>query len=122
MLSHVFKLLLGPLWIQEMRNVLLIGLYVILILSVSDLKKYGNLIFFFHFLGTVFQLCVWSMDGWEKQASKFLQIPSGRVSSTLAQTRVQFHQDQTHVLAVHETQIAIYEAPKLECLKQVCKK
>ncbi|XP_059459143.1 topless-related protein 4-like isoform X1 [Corylus avellana] len=64
------------------------------------------------------QLCVWSMDGWEKQASKFLQLPSGRVSSSLAQTRVQFHQDQMHVLVVHETQIAIYEAPKLECLKQ----
>ncbi|XP_062155997.1 topless-related protein 4 isoform X2 [Alnus glutinosa] len=64
------------------------------------------------------QLCVWSMDGWEKQASKFLQIPSGRVSSPLGQTRVQFHQDQIHVLAVHETQIAIYETPKLECLKQ----
>lgn len=57
---------------------------------------------------------------WEKQASKFLQIPPGRVSSPCAQTRVQFHQDQIHVLAVHETQIAIYKAPKLEYLKQVC--
>ncbi|XWS19102.1 hypothetical protein CRYUN_Cryun32bG0102400 [Craigia yunnanensis] len=64
------------------------------------------------------QLCVWSMDGWEKQASKFLQIPSGHVPNPLGQTRVQFHQDQIHVLAVHGTQIAIYEAPKLECLKQ----
>ncbi|KAK9282441.1 hypothetical protein L1049_005359 [Liquidambar formosana] len=64
------------------------------------------------------QLCVWSMDGWEKQASKLLQIPPGRVPAPLAQTRVQFHQDQTHLLAVHETQIAIYEVPKLECLKQ----
>ncbi|GAV85799.1 LOW QUALITY PROTEIN: WD40 domain-containing protein [Cephalotus follicularis] len=61
------------------------------------------------------QLCVWSMDIWEKQASKFLQIPNGRVSSPLAPTRVQFHQ---HVLAVHETQLAIYEAPKIEYLKQ----
>ena len=60
------------------------------------------------------------MDEWEKQASKFLQIPPGRVSSPHAQTRVQFHQDQIHVLAVHETQIAIYKAPKLEYLKQVC--
>lgn len=59
------------------------------------------------------------MDGWEKQTSKQLQIPSGRSVSPLADTRVQFHQDQTHLLAVHETQIAIYEAPKLECLKQV---
>lgn len=66
------------------------------------------------------QLCVWSTDGWEKQATKFLQIPSGRVPAPLAETRVQFHQDQTQFLTVHETQIAIYEAPKLECLKQVC--
>ncbi|XWS27035.1 hypothetical protein CRYUN_Cryun26dG0081300 [Craigia yunnanensis] len=64
------------------------------------------------------QLCVWSTDGWEKQASKFLQIPNGRAASPHADTRVQFHLDQIHLLAVHETQIAIYEAPKLECLKQ----
>ncbi|XP_057967395.1 topless-related protein 4-like isoform X2 [Malania oleifera] len=64
------------------------------------------------------QLCVWSTDGWEKQSSKFLQIPSGRVAAALADTRVQFHQDQIHLLAIHETQIAIYEAPKLECRKQ----
>lgn len=67
----------------------------------------------------VLQLCVWSTDGWEKQASKFLQIPAGRTPAPLAQTRVQFHQDQIHLLAVHETQLAVYEAPKLECLKQV---
>ncbi|XP_022755149.1 topless-related protein 4-like [Durio zibethinus] len=64
------------------------------------------------------QLCVWSTDGWEKQASKFLQIPNGRATSPHADTRVQFHQDQMHLLAVHETQIAIFAAPKLECLKQ----
>lgn len=64
------------------------------------------------------QLCVWSTDGWEKQTSKSLQIPTGRTASHLADTRVQFHLDQTHLLVVHETQIAIYEAPKLECLKQ----
>ncbi|KAJ9692695.1 hypothetical protein PVL29_011670 [Vitis rotundifolia] len=64
------------------------------------------------------QLCVWSTDAWEKQTSKFLQIPNGRVPAPNTQTRVQFHQNQTHVLVVHETQIAIYEAPRLECLKQ----
>ncbi|KAK9269702.1 hypothetical protein L1049_001480 [Liquidambar formosana] len=64
------------------------------------------------------QLCVWSTDGWEKQTNKFLQIPTGRAAAPLADTRVQFHQDQKHLLAVHDTQIAIYEAPKLECLKQ----
>jgi WD40 repeat protein len=64
------------------------------------------------------QLFVWSMEGWEKQANKFLQIPAGRMASPLAPTRVHFHQDQIHMLAVHETQLAIYEAPKLERLKQ----
>ncbi|KAG9450199.1 hypothetical protein H6P81_010164 [Aristolochia fimbriata] len=64
------------------------------------------------------QLCVWNTDGWEKQASKFLQIPNGRATSSLAETRVQFHQDHIHFLAVHETQIAIYEAPSLEIVKQ----
>ncbi|KAH0970293.1 hypothetical protein GBA52_022449 [Prunus armeniaca] len=66
----------------------------------------------------LWKLCVWNTDGWEKQASKFLPIPSGRAAAPLADTRVQFHLDQTLLLAVHETQIAIYEAPKLECLKQ----
>ena len=67
------------------------------------------------------QLCVWNAKpGYEKQTSKQLQIPRGRVAAPYADTRVQFHQDQTHLLVVHETQIAIFEAPRLECLKQVC--
>ncbi|KAF6158051.1 hypothetical protein GIB67_014845 [Kingdonia uniflora] len=65
------------------------------------------------------QLCVWSSDGaWEKQKSRFLQVPAGRTPSALSDTRVQFHQDQIHFLAVHETQLAIYETTKLECVKQ----
>ncbi|XP_076912399.1 topless-related protein 4-like isoform X2 [Bidens hawaiensis] len=64
------------------------------------------------------QLCVWNTNGWEKQTSKPLQVPAGLVVGPLADTRVQFHQDQTHLLAVHETQIAVYEAPKLESPKQ----
>ncbi|XP_075509796.1 topless-related protein 4-like isoform X1 [Primulina tabacum] len=64
------------------------------------------------------QLCVWSSDAWEKKTSKFLQTPPGRTTAPLADTRVLFHQDQTHLLVVHETQIAIYEAPQLACLKQ----
>ncbi|KAK4395368.1 protein TOPLESS [Sesamum angolense] len=35
-----------------------------------------------------------------------------------SETRVQFHQDQIHFLVVHETQLAIYETTKLECVKQ----
>ncbi|XP_065630532.1 topless-related protein 4-like [Quercus suber] len=69
--------------------------------------------------GADVQLCVWSMDGWEMHTRRFLYIPHGRESSSpLAPTGVQFHQDQIHVLAVHETQIAIYEAPRLDCLMQ----
>ncbi|CAL9194584.1 protein TPR3-like [Musa acuminata AAA Group] len=64
------------------------------------------------------QLCVWGTDGWEKQRSRFLQIQSARTPSTISDTRVQFDQDQIHFLAVHETQIAIYETTKLECVKQ----
>lgn len=64
------------------------------------------------------QLCVWSNDGWEKQKAKFLQIPAGRTASLLSDTRVQFHQDQLHFLVVHETQLAIYETTKLDCVKQ----
>ncbi|XP_057967309.1 protein TOPLESS [Malania oleifera] len=64
------------------------------------------------------QLCVWNSDGWEKQKSRFLQVPSGRTPAAQSDTRVQFHQDQMHFLVVHETQLAIYEATKLECVKQ----
>ncbi|XP_057828956.1 protein TPR3 isoform X1 [Cryptomeria japonica] len=64
------------------------------------------------------QICVWGIDGWEKQKSKFLQIPAGRVPSLLADTRVQFHQDQIQFLVIHETQLAMYEATKLEPLIQ----
>lgn len=64
------------------------------------------------------QLCVWNSDGWEKQKSKFLQVPPGRTLSAQSDTRVQFHQDQVHFLVVHETQLAIYETTKLECVKQ----
>ncbi|CAL5375594.1 unnamed protein product [Camellia sinensis] len=64
------------------------------------------------------QLCVWSSDGWEKQRTKFLHIPAGRTPTAPSDTRVQFHQDQTHFLVVHETQLGIYEATKLECVKQ----
>ncbi|GER44102.1 transducin family protein / WD-40 repeat family protein [Striga asiatica] len=64
------------------------------------------------------QICVWNSDGWEKQRSRFLQLPSGRSPGVQSETRVQFHQDQIHFLVVHETQLAIYDTTKLECVKQ----
>ncbi|XP_071694247.1 protein TOPLESS-like [Rutidosis leptorrhynchoides] len=68
--------------------------------------------------GSDAQLCVWSSDGWEKQKAKHLQLPPGRTPSAQSDTRVQFHNDQKHFLVVHETQLAIYETTKLECVKQ----
>jgi hypothetical protein len=68
---------------------------------------------------SIVQICVWHTDGWEKQKNRFLQFPAGRTPPAQADTRVQFHQDQFRFLVVHETQLAIYEASKLECLKQV---
>ncbi|KAL9350906.1 hypothetical protein Peur_058161 [Populus x canadensis] len=64
------------------------------------------------------QLCVWNSDGWEKQKTRFLQVPTGRTTTAQSDTRVQFHQDQIHFLVVHETQLAIFETTKLECVKQ----
>ncbi|XP_059644318.1 protein TOPLESS isoform X2 [Cornus florida] len=64
------------------------------------------------------QLCVWNSDGWEKQKTRFLQVPTGRTPTAQSDTRVQFQQDQMHFLVVHESQIAIYDAMKLECTKQ----
>ncbi|KAJ6706526.1 TOPLESS-RELATED PROTEIN 1-RELATED [Salix purpurea] len=64
------------------------------------------------------QLCVWNSDGWEKQKTRFLLVQTGRTTTAQSDTRVQFHQDQIHFLVVHETQLAIYETTKLECVKQ----
>ncbi|KAG5618713.1 hypothetical protein H5410_018537 [Solanum commersonii] len=62
------------------------------------------------------QLCVWSTVGWEMQRAKSLQLRGQSISQS--DTRVQFHQDQTHFLVVHEAQISVYETAKLECFKQ----
>ncbi|XP_065050198.1 protein TOPLESS-RELATED PROTEIN 2-like [Musa acuminata AAA Group] len=61
------------------------------------------------------QLCVWSIDGWEKKKSRFIQVPAGHASPLVGDTKVQFHNDQAHLLVVHQSQITIYDS-KLECL------
>lgn len=67
------------------------------------------------------QLCVWGMNGWERKKSKSVhtQAQAGNSSSPLADTRVQFHDDQVQLLVVQESQIAIYDASKLECVCHV---
>lgn len=63
------------------------------------------------------QLCVWSIDTWEKRKSVAIQIPSGK--APVGDTRVQFHADQLRLLVVHETQLAIYDASKMDRIRQV---
>nr|CAB3482246.1 unnamed protein product [Digitaria exilis] len=62
------------------------------------------------------QLCVWSIDSWEKKKSRYIQTPANRAGTLVGDTRVQFHNDQTHLLVVHESQLAIYDG-NLECLR-----
>ncbi|OMP11455.1 hypothetical protein COLO4_03799 [Corchorus olitorius] len=62
------------------------------------------------------QLCVWSIDTWEKRKSIPIQIPAGK--APMGDTRVQFHSDQIRMLVVHETQLAIYDASKMERIRQ----
>lgn len=61
---------------------------------------------------------MWSIDGWEKKKTRFIQAPTSRAAQLVGDTKVQFHNDQTHLLVVHETQLAIYDS-KLECLRSV---
>ncbi|XP_077244772.1 protein TOPLESS-RELATED PROTEIN 2-like isoform X2 [Tasmannia lanceolata] len=61
-------------------------------------------------------LCVWSIDGWEKKKARPIQAPAGRPAPLVGETKVQFHNDQLHLLVVHESQIAVYDG-KLECLR-----
>ncbi|KAG6701327.1 hypothetical protein I3842_08G159800 [Carya illinoinensis] len=62
------------------------------------------------------QLCVWSIDTWEKRKSITIQIPSGKAPA--GDTRVQFHSDQIRLLVVHETQLAIYDVSKMDRTRQ----
>ena len=62
---------------------------------------------------------MWSIDTWEKRKSVAIQIPAGKAPT--GDTRVQFHSDQIRMLVVHETQLAIYDASKMERIRQVGK-
>ncbi|XP_023545229.1 topless-related protein 3-like [Cucurbita pepo subsp. pepo] len=62
------------------------------------------------------QLCLWSIDSWEKRKSITIQLPAGK--APVGDTRVQFHTDQIRLLVAHETQIAIYDASKMDRIRQ----
>ncbi|CAI9764250.1 unnamed protein product [Fraxinus pennsylvanica] len=62
------------------------------------------------------QLYFWSIDTWEKRKSVPIQLPVGKAPN--GDTRVQFHSDQIRLLVSHETQLAIYDASKMERIRQ----
>ncbi|XP_061989928.1 topless-related protein 2 [Rosa rugosa] len=62
------------------------------------------------------QLCFWNMDTWEKRKSLTIQLPAGK--APVGDTQVQFYSDQTRLLVCHETQLALYDAAKAECIRQ----
>ncbi|KAL4643037.1 hypothetical protein ACB092_02G063800 [Castanea dentata] len=62
------------------------------------------------------QICFWNFESWEKRKSITIQLPAGRVP--VGDTRVQFHSDQVRMLVCHETQLAVYDASKMERIRQ----
>ncbi|XVE53582.1 hypothetical protein DITRI_Ditri03aG0014200 [Diplodiscus trichospermus] len=64
------------------------------------------------------QIIVWDLNHWERQKGCFLQTPAGRTAAARSDIQIQFQQDQIHLLVVNETQLAIYDMRKLECIKQ----
>lgn len=62
------------------------------------------------------QLFFWNIDSWDKKKSLSIQMPPG--NATVGDTRVQFHIDQVNLLVCHETQLAIYDASKMELIRQ----
>lgn len=62
---------------------------------------------------------LWECVTWEKKKSTVLQISVGWVASDVSETKVELDRDETHFLAVHETQLAIYETSTLRRVKQV---
>jgi hypothetical protein len=60
---------------------------------------------------------VWSIDTWEKRNVVTIQIPAGKAPA--GDTRVQFHADQIRLLVVHDSQLAIYDASKMDRIRQV---
>ncbi|XP_010245461.1 PREDICTED: protein TPR1-like isoform X2 [Nelumbo nucifera] len=62
--------------------------------------------------GSDAQICLWNTDTWEKRKSVAIQLPAGKGPG--GDTRVQFHSDQIRLLVFHETQLATYDASKMD--------
>nr|GMD97003.1 topless-related protein 3-like isoform X1 [Ipomoea batatas] len=64
------------------------------------------------------QLCAWSVDTWEMRISVQIQLPASELEVPSSDTHVMFNADQLRLLVTHETQLAVYDASKMECISQ----
>ncbi|XP_073055232.1 topless-related protein 1-like isoform X2 [Primulina eburnea] len=64
------------------------------------------------------QIIVWDSVSWEKKRSTMLQISIGWSASDLSETTIELDKNQKQFLAVHQTQLAIYDGATLRCVKQ----
>ncbi|KZV47622.1 protein TOPLESS-like [Dorcoceras hygrometricum] len=64
------------------------------------------------------QIILWDSVTWEKKRSTMLDISIGWSASDLSETTIELDKNQKQFLAVHETQLAIYEVATLQCVKQ----
>lgn len=62
------------------------------------------------------QLCFWRIDTWDKKKTLPIELPAGK--APVGDTRVYFHSDQVHLLVCHESQLALYDASKMELIRQ----
>ncbi|KAF1882284.1 hypothetical protein Lal_00038930 [Lupinus albus] len=62
------------------------------------------------------QLVFWNIDSWDEKKSLSIQLPSG--NAPFGDTLVQFHIDQVNLLVCHELQLAIYDASRMELIRQ----
>ncbi|XP_050380281.1 protein TPR1-like [Argentina anserina] len=87
----------------------------------SHRKRITSLVFSY-FLGILVsadaegQICVWSIDKWEKKQSAALCL--GFEKTPVGATQLEFHYNQVHLLVSHEMQLAVYDASKMNLLRQ----
>ncbi|KAG0559633.1 hypothetical protein KC19_10G120100 [Ceratodon purpureus] len=55
------------------------------------------------------QLCVWKTEEWGKRQSRLGSLQPDQTTACAGDLRVQFHNDQRHVLVVGKSQLAVYD-------------
>ncbi|KAG0559591.1 hypothetical protein KC19_10G116600 [Ceratodon purpureus] len=55
------------------------------------------------------QLCVWKTEKWAKRQSRLGLLQPDQTTACAGDLRVQFHNNQRHVLVVGKSQLAVYD-------------